>query len=84
MAGLEGVILVEEDAVCFTQETACPRRWSALETTTQQHVRVCRTCGREVHYCESKAEALSHCQRMEAVAAPLFQGEPQGKPRYAA
>lgn len=80
MSALPEIIVVEEDAVCFTQDQPCPRRWQALATTEQQNVRVCHTCGRAVYFCRSKAEAIQHCQNQEAVAAPLFSVVPTTKP----
>lgn len=66
------VILVEEDAVCFTQTEACPRSWGALRLTADTGIRVCGTCGRTVHFCGSKEEAYAKSSEQQAVATPLF------------
>jgi hypothetical protein len=66
------VILVEEDAVCFMQNDPCPRSWSALRATDDPAVRVCGTCGRTVHFCDSKEAARALDADRQAVAMPLF------------
>ena len=72
MSDTAAVILVEEDAVCFEQDAGCPRRWQALQPGGTESTRVCGTCGRTVYYCDSKEEARSRSDRLEAVAMALF------------
>lgn len=78
------VILVEEDAVCFTQDAACPRTWNALRPTEDTSVRVCGTCGRTVHFCGSKEEAYAKAFEQQAVATPLFKPAAMPPPRIRA
>ncbi len=78
------VILVEEDAVCFEQDAGCPRRWKDLQETGSAVTRVCGTCGRTVHYCDTKEEAQRRSERLEAVATPLFSAAPAPLKQYAA
>ena len=78
------VILVEEDAVCFTQTVDCPRSWSALRPTEDTAVRVCGTCGRTVHFCGSKEEAYFKASEQQAVATPLFNSSVATLPQFRA
>ena len=84
MTGSGEVILVEEDAVCFTQTGDCPRSWSALRPTEDKAVRVCGTCGRTVHFCGSKEEAYAKASEQRAVATPLFKSSVATEPRFRA
>ncbi|RZU47769.1 hypothetical protein EV700_0736 [Fluviicoccus keumensis] len=84
MTGAGEVILVEEDAVCFTQADPCPRSWNALRPTADDTVRICGTCGRTVHFCSTPEEALAKASDQQAVATPLFRAAAAPAPRFRA
>ncbi len=46
----------------------CPRDWNALATTSNDRVRFCDTCQRDVHYCGNEEEYLSHAAAGHCVA----------------
>jgi hypothetical protein len=48
----------------------CERGWETLAPTADARVRACDDCRRDVHRCDSLAEAEAHARRGDCIAVP--------------
>ena len=51
-------------------QVECPIRWDALQITDDAAVRMCSTCQRNVHFCETLDQAISEAAAGHCVAVP--------------
>jgi hypothetical protein len=56
----------------------CPRRWEGLRETADPKVRLCESCLKEVHWCESEGEVQQRAARGECVAVGIVHHPAEG------
>jgi uncharacterized protein (TIGR02996 family) len=59
------------EACRFSFQFECPKQWEKLTPTEAQKVRFCDNCKKQVHYCETIAEARGHAAQGHCVAVAL-------------
>jgi len=67
----------------------CPQRWESLAPTDEPGVRHCGQCDKEVYFCTTDAETVSHAQAGHCIAREMpdlsemravYVGQPVGVP----
>jgi uncharacterized protein (TIGR02996 family) len=52
-------------------EFVCDRTWAGLTPTGDEAVRHCKSCGKDVHFCDNLADARDHAQEGHCIAVDL-------------
>ena len=62
-----------EVATCKFIKKPCPLRWESLNETDDENIRFCDQCEKNVHFCVSDEEAISHAKQNHCIAMPIIQ-----------